>query len=122
MAGTRWGLVAAFVVLMAFGWWVTAQPPFSTSGTIGVLVAGVALIVLARASRRTDPADTEVSGQWVWIAIVAGLVVWELVTFVEHPREAHPTISSITDPLQAEHVVRWLLFGGWLGFGWLLAT
>ena len=122
MAGTRWGPVAAFVVLMAFGWWVTAQPPFSTSGTIGVLVAGVALIVLARASRRTDPADTEVSGQWVWIAIVAGLVVWELVTFVEHPREAHPTISSITDPLQAEHVVRWLLFGGWLGFGWLLAT
>ena len=87
-----------------------------------MLVAGVALIVLARASRRTDPADTEVSGQWVWIAIVAGLVVWELVTFVEHPREAHPTISSITDPLQAEHVVRWLLFGGWLGFGWLLAT
>ena len=50
--GTRAQLVAAFAVLMAFGWWVTAQPPFSVAGTVGVLVAGAALIGLARLWRR----------------------------------------------------------------------
>jgi len=125
---TRGRLIAAFAVLMAFGWWITAQPPFSTAGTVGILLVGGALIALARHWRRrgaapTAPDEPEATeGLWVWVVILLAILVWELITFVSHPREMHPTISSITDTLEAEHVVRWLLFGGWLAIGWSLAA
>jgi hypothetical protein len=125
---TRSQLVVAFAVLMGFGWWVTAQPPFSAAGTIGVLVAGIVVIVLARMWRRRDAPATAGdhtepdSGMWVWGVIVLAVLVWEVISFVGHPRDAHPTISSITDAWQAEHVVRWLFFGGWLAVGWSLAA
>ena len=113
---------------MAFGWWVTAQPPFSTSGTIGVLVAGVALIVVATIHRRRSPRpapmvhpDARV-GMVVWGVIFTLLLAWELITLFSHPRDAHPTISSILDPVQSDHLLRWLLYGGWLGLGWTLAS
>jgi hypothetical protein len=124
---TRAQLGAAFAVLMAFGWWVTAQPPFSAAGTVGILVAGGALIALARHWRRhaapsaLGEADPP-AGLWVWAVILLVVLVWELISFLGHPREAHPTISSITDSLQAEHVLRWLFFGGWLAIGWSLAA
>ena len=44
VTSTRAQVIVGLVLLMAFGWWVTAQPPFSVSGTIGVLVAGAALL------------------------------------------------------------------------------
>src|SRR5262245_40643575 len=106
---------------MAFGWWVTAQPPFSAAGTVGVLVSGAALIVLARVWRRRATARVDFDdgheasqGLRVWAAILVAVLVWELISFLGHPREAHPTISSMTDSIQAEHVLRWLFFGGWL--------
>jgi hypothetical protein len=126
--GTRAQLVAAFAVLMGFGWWVTALPPFSVAATVGVLVAGAALIVLARLWRRraatvvSDDGADATAGLWVWVVILVAVVVWELISFFGHPREAHPTISSITDSMQAEHIFRWLFFGGWLAIGWSLAA
>jgi hypothetical protein len=126
--GARAQLVAAFAVLMAFGWWVTAQPPFSVAATVGVLVSSAALIVLARVWRRRaaalgpeDRPDAN-EGLWVWVVILVAVLAWELISFIGHPREAHPTISSITDSMQAEHVLRWLFFGGWLAIGWSLTA
>jgi hypothetical protein len=121
---TRGQLAIAFAVLMAFGWWVTGQDPFSTSGTIGILASGVAVIVLARLWRKQVPAREDTHGRervWIWIVVLALLVAWEVTSYFGSPRDAHPTISSITDPLQAQHVARWLLFGGWLALGWSLA-
>jgi hypothetical protein len=128
MVGARGQLVVAFAVLMAFGWWVTAQPPFSVAATVGVLISGATLIVLARLWRRQDAApvsdDSAEANQriWLWVVLLVALLVWELISFLGHPREAHPTISSITDSMQAEHVFRWLFFGGWLAIGWSLAA
>jgi hypothetical protein len=123
---TRVQVVAVFVVLMTFGWWVTAQPPFSASGTIGVLAAGLVLIAAGRSWRHNRASDAAAASEerwpWIWLVVVGLIVAWELISFVSHPREAHPTVSSMTDSLQAEHAVRWLFFGGWLGFGWVLAT
>jgi hypothetical protein len=121
-------MVAAFAVLMAFGWWVTAQPPFSVAGTVGVLISGAALIVLARvwrrraAARGPDDRTDANEGLWVWAVILVVVLAWELISFVGHPRDAHPTLSSITDSMQAEHVFRWLFFGGWLAIGWSVAA
>jgi len=116
------------VGFMAFGWWVTAQPPFSTAATVGVLVAGVALIVFATWHRRRESRPAPVTrsearaGLLLWVVVLALVLAWELFTLFQHPRSAHPTVSSISDPLQAQHVARWLLFGGWLGLGWTLAS
>ena len=111
---------------MAFGWWITAQPPFSAAATVGILVSGAALIVVARLWRRRTaslPSDDRADERLVvWVAILAAVLVWELISYLGHPREAHPTISSITDSIQAEHVFRWLFFGGWLAIGWSLAA
>ena len=52
MTRERVPVVVAFAVLMGFGWWVTAQEPFSAAGTVGVLVAGLALIIFATVWRR----------------------------------------------------------------------
>ncbi|HEY2814443.1 MAG TPA: hypothetical protein VGJ03_13335 [Acidimicrobiales bacterium] len=126
-ATDRVRLGIGFAVFMAFGWWVTAQEPFSTAGTVGVLAAGIALIVAARMTRRdeAEPPDVPPTGMRrgavLWGGLAALAVVWELVTLFGQPRSEHPTISSILDPLQASHGFRWLLFGGWLAFGWSLA-
>jgi hypothetical protein len=125
VTSTRAQVIVGLVLLMAFGWWDTAQPPFSVSGTIGVLVAGVALIGLARLWRHGMQTDDRSAGNeklWVWAVVIGAIVVWELITFLGHPREAHPTISSMADTVQAEHAVRWLFFGGWVALGWSLAT
>src|SRR5262249_54427870 len=102
---------------------------FSAAGTVGVLVSGAALIVLARvwrrrATARAEPDDGHDTSQglWVWAAILGAVLVWELIAFLGHPREVHPTISSITDSVQADHVLRWLFFGGWLAIGWSIAA
>jgi hypothetical protein len=125
VTSARAQVIVGLVLLMAFGWWVTAQPPFSVSGTIGVLVAGAALLGLAQLWRRSaDPnGDSREQGRlWIWGVIVGAILAWELISFVSHPRDAHPTFSSMTDALQAEHAARWLFFGGWVAFGWALAT
>jgi hypothetical protein len=117
-------------VLMLFGWWITAQEPFSAVGTVAIIVAGLCLIAVATVwRRRTVPAvaapdddPVERKGIVVWAALIGALVVWELTTLFSHPREAHPTISSIIDPVQSQHLARWLLFGAWLVLGWALAT
>jgi hypothetical protein len=120
------GIVVA--VFMAFGWWVTAQPPFTTSGTLGVLVAGIALIVVARVANRRSPRPAPLAhpnarvGLVIWGVLLALLLAWELITLFSHSRSAHPTVSSMLDPVQADHVARWLLYGGWLGLGWTLAS
>jgi len=125
VTSVRAQVIVGLSLLMVFGWWVTAQPPFSVSGTIGVLVAGAALIGLAQLWRRSAERNGDSPEQarlWIWVIIVGAIVAWELISFVQHPRDAHPTLSSMTDPLQAEHAARWLFFGGWVAFGWTLAT
>jgi hypothetical protein len=105
---------------MAFGWWVTAQPPFSAAAAFGVVAAGVTVIALAqsrRVHRREPQASPRTERRWVWLVLAVAVCAFELVMYFSHPRGEYPTISSIADPLQADHLVRWLCFGGWLALG-----
>src|SRR5215831_12039819 len=109
----------------AAGWWVTSLPPFTVRGTIAVVAIGsavVAVAVLTRPHRSGSHRDVSRRGLTTWAGVVAVLVTWELAALFQHPRRDHPTISSITDPLQANHAVRWLLFMGWLITGWVIAS
>jgi hypothetical protein len=56
----------------------------------------------------------------VWAALGAAIALWELQAFLQHPRGAHPTVSSLTNDLLQNHVSRagamlvWLAAGVWL--------
>ncbi len=120
--------IALLVAAAAYGWWMTSLPSFSNIGLFAVLVIGVAVIVLGSRVRAARPAgEVHAVGERhariaVWSGLVAAIGVWELVALFNHPRHDHPTISSITDPMQQYHVVRSLFFGAWLALGWALAT
>ena len=114
----------------AAGWWVTALPAFSARATVAILGFGVGEIALARDRRvrrlhrgtaTTIPERRASTGYLVWVAAIAVLAGWELLTLFSHPRSAHPTISSMTDPLMAHHPIRWLFFAAWAWLGWVLA-
>jgi hypothetical protein len=61
-----------------------------------------------------------VGGAWVWAALGGAVALWELQAFLQHPRSAHPTVSSLTNDLLQSHVSRagamlvWLAAGVWL--------
>ncbi len=124
----RTALVVA--VGLACGWWVTSLTPFSAGATVAVLAFGVAELALAEAVRqrrrpeRTGPgrgAGLPVRAYLVWVVALAVLAAWELFSLFNHPRSAHPTISSLVDPFLAHHVIRWLAFAAWAWLGWELA-
>jgi hypothetical protein len=55
-----------------------------------------------------------------WIAIVTLVVCFELLTYFETPRRAHPTLSYLADDLISSHGGKAALFLAWLMLGWLL--
>lgn len=125
----RTALVVAAGLLC--GWWVTALTPFSAGATVAVLAFGAAEIAVAevRRRRRRPPGPPGAGPRPVvpgaaylpWLLAIAGLAAWELFQLFSLPRSAHPTISSMVDPLLAHHAVRWLAFAAWAWLGWELA-
>lgn len=102
-------LVAVGVALYA--WWAVGLAPFSTGATVAVVGAGVAAMVVRR--RPTEVGTKPGVGAWVVLAGVAA--AWQLASFLQSPRDDHPTISSITNglldsqPARAAAFVLWLL-------------
>lgn len=124
--GWRSPASAFAVAALPYAWWATSLAPFGWSATGAVVAVGLILIVIARLVRRPRPrtSDPRVTPRnvAVWIAIAIALCAWELLALFSHPRASYPTISSLIDPLQRVHVIRWLLFCAWLRIGWGLAT
>jgi len=60
------------------------------------------------------------SGAWVWGLLAALIGTWELQAFVQHPRDEHPTLSSLSNELlttttsRAIAMLAWLALGVWL--------
>ena len=118
--------VAVVAIVLAYAWWATSLAPFSTLGLLAVLFAGFVVIVVRRRSAREDASTDRVASdggaRWPWFAVIAAIGAWELQALFQHPRHAHPTISSILDPLEQWHGARLVLFLGWLWLGWELAS
>ena len=59
-------------------------------------------------------------GEWVWALLAALIVAWELQAFLQHPRQEHPTLSSLSNellastPSRAVALLAWLALGAWL--------
>lgn len=62
------------------------------------------------------------AGIAIWVALLAALAIWEVAAFEQHPRNEHPTLSSMTDSALTPEPVRAAAFIGWLAVGAGLAA
>ena len=102
---------------------------YSWPATAAVIVLGVAVVATGwRGPRHPGraPAKLPAIGLALWgLALVAG-GLWELTSLFEQPSlttdsYAHPTISTLTDPVLSSWAGRSVILAAWLGLGWFLA-
>ncbi|HVM01235.1 MAG TPA: hypothetical protein VM263_01090 [Acidimicrobiales bacterium] len=88
--------------------------PFSASATAVVLGAGVAAMAWgARLPPRPRP-PLSGRGAIAWAALGLAAAAWQLAAYVQHPREDHPTISSLANALLDSRPARAAAFVAWL--------
>ena len=114
-----WRIVAVLIGALAYSWIASGLRPFTHPEAIAVAiplaVAGIAVLRV-----RVDPGDATGRGTWVWGALFAALVAWELVSYRLSPRVDHPTLSSIADWAMSAHAGRFGMFAAWLAVGYWL--
>ena len=94
--------------------------PFTLPALVATLAGGLVVILVGGRMSAPAAARDPVGGAWVWLALGGATALWELQAFLQHPRSAHPTISSLTNNLMQSHVSRagamlvWLAAGVWL--------
>jgi hypothetical protein len=94
--------------------------PFTVPALVATLGGGFVAVIVGRRLSPPVAAREPVSGAGWWAALGAAAAVWELQAFLQHPRSAHPTVSSLTNDLLQSHLPRagamlvWLAAGVWL--------
>ncbi|MCA1843225.1 MAG: hypothetical protein LC792_08550 [Actinobacteria bacterium] len=110
----------ALTVVGAYAWWATSLRPFTLPSLLAVLAAGGAASALGAALIRRDAPPVRLRHRELWAGLGVAVALWELASFVQHPRSEHPTLSSLTNTLFANHPVRtlglllWFTLGAWL--------
>jgi uncharacterized membrane protein YhaH (DUF805 family) len=100
---------------------------------VAMLVAQIAFAVRARHRRSASGASAIPAGGRAipaggplpfrrfipWLVMFVVVVSFELFAYFEKPRQAHPTLSSLSDDLTRWQVGKAALFLAWLALGWL---
>jgi hypothetical protein len=114
------GLLA--LPVLGYAWVTAGLRPFTLPALAATLGGGlVAIVVGARLRRRSTVWEGETAaGAWTWAALAGAIAFWELQSLLQHPRDDHPTISSLTNSLLQSQQSRtvallvWLAGGVWL--------
>ncbi len=115
-------MLVAAVVVLAYGWWATALPPFTVTSTVAVVGAGAAAMAVGSRYRRpAGEARLRAADVATTVVLLVALTAWQLAAYLQHPRSQHPTLSSLTNVALDPHPVRALAFGVWLLVAALLA-
>ena len=101
---------------------------YSLPATVPVAALGAAVVAIGwRGPRHTRPAPPRppVAGLALWGAVFVAACLWELWSLLEQPNlatssYAHPTISTLTDPVLGTWAGRSIVLAAWLGLGWFL--
>ena len=77
------------------------------------------------AQDRPDGRRLPVAGTLAWLVVLVAGCLWELSSLLQQPSlttdsYAHPTISTLTDPLLASSPGRSVVLLAWVAFGWYL--
>ena len=124
--GSNWPSVQAAVAARAVGvlsyaWLATGFRPFSSGALLATVCAGLVVIGVGTRRRLPPPTPRRGVGASVWGVLAGTLAVWELASFLQHPRAHHPTLSSVANRALADHPARALGFVVWLGVGVVLS-
>jgi hypothetical protein len=97
----------------------------STISIVGPGAAGVAVAWRKPTHQARDPLVLDPCGTVSWVVVFLALALWELAALLLQPSlttpsPAHPTISTLMDPVLATHLGRSITLLLWLAFGWLL--
>jgi hypothetical protein len=101
---------------------------YSWPATVAVAGLGTAAVLTGwRGPRHSHPAPVKLpaTGLALWGLVLVAGCLWELSSLLEQPTMttdsyAHPTISTLTDPLLSTWAGRSLVLAAWLGLGWFL--
>ena len=101
---------------------------YSWPATVAVIGLGAAVVLVGWQGPVRDrpvPGPLPRRGRAWWGGLLVAGGSWELAALLQQPNlavdsYAHPTISSLTDPLLGSYPGRSLALAVWLGLGWLV--
>jgi len=120
--------LVALVIAVVYAVAVGGFERYSWPGTVAVIVPGVVGLLMAfRAARIPGPEPRPIQhrGAVAWASLFIALGLWELTNLLLQPdlatgSYAHPTLSTLLDPILAMHTGRSALLFVWLVLGWYL--
>jgi hypothetical protein len=105
---------AGAAAVLAYAWWAVGRPPFSATATAAVVLAGVAAMACGALRRRDGRTHVDAPRAGVWAAVALAVGVWQVAAYLQHPRDEHPTLSSLANALLDSHPARAAAFALWL--------
>jgi hypothetical protein len=101
---------------------------YSWPATAGIIGLGTVVVLIGwHGPLRHRPARGRllVAGTLAWVVVLVAGCLWELAALLQQPSittdsYAHPTISTLTDPVLASSPGRAALLAAWLALGWYL--
>jgi lysylphosphatidylglycerol synthetase-like protein (DUF2156 family) len=129
--GSRRRLLAVAALLacgVAYAAVVGSFTRYSWPATAGIVGLGTVVVVIGwHGPRRDRPAGGRlpVAGTLAWLVVLVAGCLWELDALLQQPSittdsYAHPTISTLTDPVLATSPGRSVVLLAWLALGWYL--
>jgi hypothetical protein len=126
--GTTGGKIVILALLVAYAWLASGVRTFTWPASLLTGVPGLLLVLLGlltsgdrKPPRRPAGHDANramVLGRVAWSLVICSALAWELYAYAHRPREAYPTVSSMLDDLDNNHVGRSLVLMLWVVAGW----
>ena len=115
--------VAAGGAVLVYAWWATGLRPFAATTALAVVGPGVVTMAFGHTRRTltTEHAPALAGTLAGWAVLFAALAAWQLQAYLQHPRTAHPTLSSLVNAALDTHVARTLAFTAWIAGAYRLA-
>jgi len=101
---------------------------YSWPATAGIIILGTVVVLIGwhgPLRRRQARGRLPAAGTLAWVVVLVFGGLWELAALLLQPSittdsYAHPTISTLTDPVLATSPGRSLVLAAWLALGWYL--